>query len=317
MFVLRPLFSAIDLFWTRTGLRDHGLFADVDHPCAAARVLTRCFYVGLLLIAFEHLSLWDYYVGLRYIQPLWPVVWAKVVPVWTVAPTVLLLFVLGSILAAVFPDRRLARLFAFAGCLEFFAFLYSFGTIRHVHHLLVLTTFMFIFLPDGDDDEEAKRSYLRAFWGAQCAALLTYSMSGLTKIATGSWQLVTQGAGIFTPDAFSLHVANGGIRFGVEPILGNLAIQAGFLGLPLYLGVMYLEIFSFPIAFSPALHRVWGVALIAMHLGVGLVLNLFFSPSIFVVGVLLLVSPFAPERQGWRRTVRDLPLIGRFVGGIE
>ena len=313
--LLRALSRVVDLFWARTEIPGHSLYARLDRSHATARTLTRCYYAGLLLIAFWHMSLWNYYRGLRDIQPLWPVAWAASVPD-RAATVVLLLFASGSLLAAVFPDRLLARCLAFAGCLEFFAFVYSFGTIRHVHHLLVLTTFVFIFLPRGPgDNDDAKKSYLRAFWGVQCCALLTYSMSGLAKIVTGVWHLATRQDGVLTPSAFARHVANAGFRFGVEPPLGDLAIRAGGLGLPFYLAVIYLETCSLLVAFRPRLHRVWGAALIMLHLAIGLTLNLFFLPSIFVLGVLLLASPFSPESPESKWTARDLPLIGRLLAG--
>ncbi|HZM68792.1 MAG TPA: hypothetical protein VFB95_00330 [Candidatus Cryosericum sp.] len=301
-----------DLFWS---LAD-GPFGDRDlrRPHAQARALTRCFYVGLLSIAFRHLSLWDYYLGLRCIQPLWPVAWTAAVPPRMAAAAVLLLFVLGSLVAACVPDRLLARSLAFVGCLEFFAFLYSFGTIRHVHHLLLLATLLLVLLPSGrGDDDAGKRAYLRAFWGVQCGVLLTYSMSGSLKLLSGLWHLASRGEGVFTPSAFSLHVASSGFRFGVEPLLGGMALRWGALGLPLYLGVIYVELVSIAVAFRPSLHRAWGAVLIALHIAIALTLNLFFLPSILVLGVFLLASPFAPDRLDGRRAARDLPLVGRLL----
>jgi len=212
--------------------------------------------------------------------------------------------------------RLWARGLAFAGCLEFFAFTCSFGTIRHVHHLLVITTFLLLFLPAapagrGEPVLEGKTAYLRAFWGAQCGLLLTYSMSGFMKILIGLWQLATTRSGVLTPSALALHAANSAFRFGIDPPGADVAIRAGPLGLPLYLAVIYVETASLSIAFRPSLHRVWGAALILLHLGIGLVLNLFFTSSILVVGILLLASPFAPPWTGWRRAARDLPIAGR------
>jgi hypothetical protein len=52
-------------------------------------------------------------------------------------------------------------------------------TIRQDNHLLILTAFLFTCLPRGPGSiVEEKRAFLRAFWGVQTGALLTYSMSG-------------------------------------------------------------------------------------------------------------------------------------------
>lgn len=285
-----------------------------DH--ARARTLVRWYYTGLLLVALQHLTWWKYYLGLREIQPLWPIFWAPPGS-GRAAAIVLALFVGGALAAALLPHRRLARVAAFAGCLEFFAFNSSFGSIRHVNHLLMLTTFMLVFLPRepvaADLSDEDRRAYLRAFWGAQCAALLTYSMAGFVKLATGVVHLLTGQGGVLTPSAMALHAANSAIRFGVEAPLAGLAVRLAGLGLPIYLAVIYVELFSLVIAFRPRLHRAWAILLVLMHVAIGLTLNLFFTPSILVVGVLFLASPFAPASSDARRAARDLPLLGRLT----
>src|SRR2546425_9244180 len=100
--LLRALSRVVDLFWARTEIPGHSLYARLDRSHPTARTLTRCYYSGLLLIAFWPMSLCNYYRGLRDIQPLWPVAWAASVPD-RAATVVLLLFASGSLLAAVFP----------------------------------------------------------------------------------------------------------------------------------------------------------------------------------------------------------------------
>jgi hypothetical protein len=309
---LRTVRALVERFWSLA--EPPGREEDLHQAYVQARILTRCYYVGLLSVAFRHLTLWDYYLGLRCMQPLWPAAWATAVPPRIAAAAVLATFTLGSLLAAWLPDRLLTRGLAFAGCLEFFAYVYSFGTIRHVHHLLILATFLLVFLPSGTGrDQAGVRSYLRAFRGVQCGVLLTYSMSGFVKLTSGLWHLASRGEGVLTPSAFSLHVASSGFRFGVEPAMGAMALRWGVLGLPIYITVIYLEIVSIAIAFRPRLHRAWGFLLIGLHVAIGLTLNLFFLPSILVLGVFLLASPFAPSRSTAKLAARDLPLIGRLL----
>src|SRR5262245_34737315 len=121
-------------------------------------------------------------------------------------------------------------------------------------------------------------------------------MSGALKIATGLWQLATGQGGVLTLPAMALHAASSAVRFGADPPLADLAVRALPLGLPIYLAVIGVELLSLPIAFRPRLHRPWGAALVLMHVGIGLTLNLFFLSSVFITGLLLLASPFAPER---------------------
>jgi len=306
--VPRARAGLVDRFRAWSNALGAGLDGDLERADTTARALTRGFYLLLLLIAVRHLLLWNYYVGLREIQPLWPVGWAAG-DEGRAAAIVLVLFVLGSLVAAIVPHQRAARAAAFLGCFEFAAFVNSFGAIRHVHHLLVLTAFMFVFLPGNSGararDDEDRRAYLRAFRGVQCAAMLTYSMSGVVKLATGLWHLVSGQGGFLSPSAMALHAANSALRFGVEPPLAGLAVRAGAFGLPVYLLVLGLEIGALPAAFRPRLHRLWGALLILMHVGIGLTLNLWFLPSIGVLAVLFLASPFARAARG--RGSRSVP----------
>jgi Ni/Fe-hydrogenase subunit HybB-like protein len=76
------------------------------------------------------------------------------------------------------------------------------------------------------------------------------------------------------------------------------------------MGAIYLEFFSVLIAFRPALHRMWAVALIGMHLSIYFATTIMFSWQMLVVGLLLASSPFAPERTRPLTMLRALPVIG-------
>ena len=313
----RPVLSgAVDRFWSLARDVERSADGRLEAADLGARTLVRAYYLGLLLLAVQHLALWDQYVRLRAIRPLWPVFWAKAEN-GRDAMIVLLLFAFGAFVAALFPDRTAARAAACLGALEFYAFVSSFGNVRHIHHLTVLTSFLFVFLPGrgagrARDDEE-RRAFLRGVWGVQCGLLLTYSMSGGLKLLTGIWHLLTGQGGVLTPPAMALHVANTAFRFGLDPPLADLAVRALPLGLPVYLAVIGFELLSLPIAFRPRLHRPWGAVLVLMHLGIGLTLNLFFLSSVFISGLLLLASPFEPDAPDWRRAAWDVPLLGRLA----
>src|SRR5262245_53266583 len=140
-----PLMSeAARWFWSLAGEVERAADGRLEAAHRAAITLVRAYYLGLLLIAFQHLSSWDQYVRLRAIRPLWPVSWATA-ETGRDAMIVLLLFVFGALAAAVCPDRLPARVAAFLGAFECSAFLGSFGNVRHIHHLTVLTAFLFVF----------------------------------------------------------------------------------------------------------------------------------------------------------------------------
>jgi hypothetical protein len=71
------------------------------------------------------------------------------------------------------------------------------------------------------------------------------------------------------------------------------------------------------IAFRPRAHRLWGVLLIAYHIGNFLVINIPFSGHIFLWALLLLASPFVPARTSIREAVSNLPLVDAVVRRIS
>jgi hypothetical protein len=52
------------------------------------------------------------------------------------------------------------------------------------------------------------------------------------------------------------------------------------------------------------------VALIAMHMGIFLMMTIMFSWQMLAVGLLLVCSPFAPDRVTTGEVLRQLPVIG-------
>lgn len=76
---------------------------------------------------------------------------------------------------------------------------------------------------------------------------------------------------------------------------------------PLYLGALYLEAFAVLIAFRPALHRLWGGGLVLLHLGIGLGMEIWFVPPMFLLALLLLSSPCCRQETTWREMFWQLP----------
>jgi hypothetical protein len=307
-----------------TGARTPAGVADVwrRQPIELARavIVVRAFYACTAYLLIEWARGWAEWATVHTLEPLWPLFWAR----WTGVETAIA-FVHGSSLAcalcaAIMPQLRAARLAVAVTFMLESALLNSrTGTvIAHGLHPWLWTAMLFVFLPNGTEAEIAasrprSQRYLRVFAGAQATVLMFYSLSGLFKIAGAVLQLSRGEVHAFAADALARHAAYRLLE-GAEPAgffaLGPWLVSHPGAGAAIFPFAIYLEACSFVVAFRPALHRVWGMSLIMMHLGVYLFLTILFSAQILLLGLLLLASPFAPRDNALREVIDQLPLLG-------
>lgn len=263
-------------------------------------MLLRLFYGVLLALAGG--TVYEMGTSLRVFmtpsqQLLWPAAWARHEGPGFAVPFVSLLFVLGSFCAALWPGRRWARAAACVGLWEYVAVLASYANLFPPFHQWCAVAFVFVFLPDRWDEPgagaEKKERALLLIWAALALFLLTYSMSGLSKVLMASWQTLQGQASVFHPA-------------GVTRMLEVFVKESGHLG-PLgerlhrapaaYVGLSLLvtlaQLASLGAAWRPSLHRAAGAAVILFHVATYLSLGIFFKQSVMLAALLLLASPFA------------------------
>ena len=276
--------------------------------------MVKIYYAVLLFFPIASLPDWPGMLARATLTPLWPVSWLRLVDLRSGVLAILIFYLCGALVGAIFPTKRWARVLTFLGVFEFSAFENSFGKINHSMHLWVLTAFVLIFLPRIDRANVASRNlrqrFLIIFWGCQAILLLAYSMSGLGKLLGGFYQLFIGQTHIFLPGAFSMVVAERLQQTHSVSLLGPWLIAHPLAGWPFILADLYLQFFSFWAAFRPALHRFWAIALILFHIGSYLFMAINFAPMALLVAILLLNSPFVRAIDGWRQVLHDLPLFG-------
>ena len=213
-----------------------------------AALLVRVFYLCQFFIQLQLYPNWDSWLATKDLRLLWPVAWFA----WTGTRLGVAVVVFGSmfasLLAAAFPRLRFCRAVAAIAILGFGGFFNSFGTINHGWHAWIWTSAIFVFLPDGPADALAcctssAQRYLRVFWAAQFAILMTYSMSGAFKVAAGVVQLAQGQSNTFSPDALARHIAYRlleGTHLG-DYMLGPYLIRHPYVGWPIYLLGLYIE----------------------------------------------------------------------------
>jgi hypothetical protein len=302
-------------FWStdrQATLRDSVAFQRRSYE--RATVIVRVFYGLSVLWAVQTIALWPSYAQLRQAHPLWPAHW------WfgwfSVHTAVYMIFwaYLGtSVVVALVPEQRIARLAYSFALLQYMAFVNGFDKIDANLHAWFFVSVFFILLPGGRWPGQrriaVRQHFLTVIWAAQVTALLFYSLTGIWKIHDGFFDLIHGKTGVFSFNGFSYIVASSLLRTNIDTVLGNYFARTAFVGWLLFIGTMYLESSSLIIAFRPRLQRVWGIGLILFHVGTQLVMGFTFPQNIALVGLLLVATPFAPDHIRFKDAFLDLPWI--------
>ncbi|HEX5760337.1 MAG TPA: hypothetical protein VF121_14205 [Thermoanaerobaculia bacterium] len=288
----------------------------------AAQALIGAFYAVLLFFALGHLFSWQGYLSATGLTPRWPVFWLRWVDVRTGIAFILWFHLLGGLLGVTLSGYRWARILVFCSWLEFLAFIYSFGSINHGDHLGLLLSFVLIFLPRGWSSSPPPARGLRAatllvFSGCQALIMLTYSMSGWWK-AGGVIQQALEGEVTYlAPSALARQVAAKLLADESTSLLGPWLIEHAWVGWPLMIGALYLEIFALWAVPRPSLHRGWGLGLILLHVATHLTMGVGFPQNPLWLALFFVLSPFRPQPASWRQALRDLPVFGRWFRRVS
>lgn len=285
---------------------------------ATAQALIGAFYAVLLFFALSQLFSWQELLGSTSLTPRWPVFWLQHVDTRSGIALVLWAHLLSLLVAIAFPGYRLVRILVFCGLLELLAFRFSFGSINHGDHLGLLLSFVLIFLPQGWSSGSAPRRSVRAatllvFSGCQALIALTYSMSGMWKVGGVVQQALRGEVTYLHPSGLAQQVAAKLLADGSPSLLGPWLIEHYWVGWPLMIGALYLELFALWAVARPSLHRAWGLGLILLHLSTHLTMGVGFPQNPLWLVLFFVLSPFRPHPASWRQALGDLPLVGRWV----
>jgi hypothetical protein len=300
-------------FGSDSQLTTWGALSHQTESFYAARIVVRCYYAAILFFAVATLQDWSVYLDRRETLALWPVCWLNAVPLHGGILGILIGYLVTAFLGAIFPARRWARALVFAGLLEFAALDNSFGKISHNYHLWVLTAFWLVFLPRAPvrtADRSTRQRFLLIFWGCQAIVLLTYTMSGVGKIGGAIYQLCSGQNNLLLPTGLASIIADRLLQTNSSSWLGPWLLAHPWLGWPLGLAALYLELFAFWAAFRPALQRWWAAGLIVFHIGVYLLMGITFTQTVLLVGLLFLTAPLYGDEQRGGTIMKRLPLLG-------
>ena len=299
----------INSIWERTLVNGKSFISsNLDKKFDLANTLVGLFYFLLLWLSiksFGHFSqnpAWDVMLASEDLfVPIWPTVWMPSVD-WELANRGVLLYFLASALLAciLWKKYRIVRIMVALGVFMYVALVSSFGKIDHYNHLLVLTSFLFIFLPNSKSDQETdKVSFLQIFFGNQALILLTYFCSGYYKFKgiyeQESWGMLSA----LSPESLAHNIAKTSLARGESYFLSDFIFEhPGYHFSALLIFGYFVEFFSVYIIFKPQLHRLWGFVLIVLHGIILLTVGPDFSIQILVLAIFLLFSPFCLSEHG-------------------
>lgn len=275
----------------------------------------KIFYLFSLIYAFNVFTS----LSSRPIQnsflPLWPVYWMQFLPLEMGVRIITLFLLLSSFLTAIKYDFVFFRIMTFTGLLMIGAYTNSFGKINHAEHLLILISFLLIFLPERliKINSKTKDQLIKVIFSCQLIILLTYFLSGIWKVEAGVEQLFNGQIGSFHPQAMAYQIAGKLAETNEQSLLADILIKNVWLSWPLYLGSIYLEVCSIFIAFKPRLHKLWGAFLITFHIFIYLSMVIPFSHNILLVGIFFLNSPFTEDKIKFIHSWEELPFFGRLI----
>lgn len=287
-----------------------------------AHLLVRFFYLFVFYqLTLTSIYLWGKAATATPIDPLWPVFWVDYFAKPTAFAIAICVALAAGFAGVLMPQRQLVRVLVFGVYLLLNGLQNSFGKINHGDHPMIAVAFVLIWLPrwpaSGQRNSVSQAHlYLTVIGAAQVMVGLFYTMSGLWKVYFGVQQLVAGEINTFHPHALATLIAFRLLQTDQESILGGLIVAQPLLGWPLHIGALYLELGALIAAFRPPLHRVWGIGLILFHMGTWLLMEIPFLPSMVLVGLLFVCSPFAPASINWWVVLHQLPGLGSLVGWV-
>lgn len=258
------------------------------------------------------------------LTPVWALAWAPLFTPEQVITLVMLFFVMSVFVGILLYERWWGRVLVFLGFLEYVALQFSLGhgSIMEWYPWLY-TTFLFIFLPNifkkGKALLEEHKKFLLVLWGAQALFLSTYTLSGLHKVIVGIDQLAQGQLHSFHPLAFAQQLAYLAPKYQSNvSIFGSFFIDHPYLGWPIYLVVIYVQVFAVWTAIRTSLQKIWAILLILFHLGSAITFHIIFLPEVLLLFLLFFDSPFLIQKEvGVKGLLLDFPIFGWAISKVD
>lgn len=282
----------------------------VDKLYSDIQTIVKFSYVLFLVLILDNVFNIRELESAERINPLWPLEVFKGVSSVYLALYFKLSLLLSFVLLCFKNNNLFLKIFAFINFFLFVAFTNSFGKINHGLYLPLMYLFGIIFMPNSNKAHYKEKTILM-FASMQFFLLLTYSLTGFWKVFWGVIECFNGQVSLFSP----LSMRNVIILQNqlIEPtVVGSWLVENYWIAWFLYLGAVYIELFSILIFFRANLHKIWGVLLLFLHAGIALALDVSMYGAIICIGLFLIMSPFN-YRTNFRKTITSLPIIHELI----
>ena len=268
--------------------------------------IIRFFYISSLIFSYNFISKVSH-KNFENADFLWPVAWLEIDAFKGLFVAVPIIMFLANCAVVIKYELRILRILFSLFCLFVAAMDNSFGALNHGWHIWFWISFLLILLParGAMGERGYKLATVSIIVYVQAMILLSYSMAGSLKLVAGIKSLVAGEMGNFSLLGFSSLLADRMVQGRGSTILGEFFVDNPYFGFPIFVALIFLQAFSFPVAFFPRLHRVCGLTLIGFHLGTGLLMDIFFTTHILWAALFLVCSPFRIDRGTWRGIDRN------------
>lgn len=293
-------------FWKRTIGKLSIFDKPIDKLYEDILTIIKFSYVFFLVLVFNNVFNIQELETAERINPLWPLVLLKGIPSIYLALWFKVSLLVSFSLLCFKNNNQFLKIFTFINFFLFVAFTNSFGKINHGLYLPLMYLFCLMFIPNSKKEHYKEKTILM-FATMQFFLLLTYTLTGFWKVFWGVIECFNGQVNLFSP----LSMRNVIILQNqlIEPtLIGAWLIENYYIAWLLYLGAVYIELFSIVVFFRANLHKIWGVLLLFLHAGIALTLNVSMFGAIMCIGLLLILSPYS-IKSSLKETLLSLPII--------
>ncbi len=295
--------TLVNTFWESTIENGKSfLNASAAESTIRAKLLIGVFYLFVFVNAvqtfspYQEFTEWSVLLESQHLfTPIWTMRWFPT-DYWEIGVRSILLFFLGSSLLGLFLWRRsrIVRASVFVAVFLYLSLVASFGKIDHFMHIMLLVSFLFIFIPNKTESASTRLELLKVFFGAQTLVLLAYFVSGVFKLYGILDQEVRGVVSALSPDSLARNLAKSSLASSYDTFFSSLILNHYSYVFSAFMILGFIvEFMAIYVIFKPKLHRLWGVMLMLLHAGIVLTVGPDFTLQMFVVGILLVFSPFA------------------------
>lgn len=219
----------------------------------------------------------------------WPLRWFEWTSTETGLKIVAMTSALGIILSLFFYKKRWVRVFNVFFMLLYNASLNVEGLYAdHLAYQYFFLSFLFVFV-DFNVDFKGKRQSFKISFLSLFLILTPYTISGLKKLAN-------MGLTVFNPNSFNGVLAQMHFELGNSLMFPDI-VDVGIWSSPLTLFGISLQISTLVFPFFPKWFKTMGIFLILFHFMNIIFFNIFFIPSMYLIGLFFIQHCF--QRKKW------------------